>query len=295
MEYNQEKQSEDKPPRMTSAVGLLLKTNPDHHLAKEFMEKYRKYQENHEEKMKSIPVKPKIKLPELHPIDVESMYEVFKSGFQFFNGKEFDENANNAESRKFARTLCAYFIQKKAFVHSPLLNRKSEPSIKKGLMIIGDYGTGKTSVMKTFHEIFKYAQNNPITVKDIHGTDQILGRYKFSFSYFTANGVVNDFESCGTADEKEYFWKTHQRGFKYYDDVMTERIGSNFGKIEVFKEIFEQRYSNPKSKTIISLNYVGSSVESTLEAIGEKYGERVYDRLFEMFNIVELKGTSLRK
>ena len=75
---------------------------------------------------------------------------------------------------------------------------------------------------------------------------------------------------------------------------MAEEKANNYGKIELFKQIFEKRYSN-RTKTIISLNYVGDTVESTLEAFAERYGERNYDRIFEMYNIIELKGESLRK
>ena len=57
-------------------------------------------------------------------MDVESLYETFKTAFHYFIGKPFDENVNSGESRKLARTLCAYFINKKAFLKSPLINSK---------------------------------------------------------------------------------------------------------------------------------------------------------------------------
>ena len=64
--------------------------------------------------------------------------------------------------------------------------------------------------------------------------------------------------------------------------------------VEIFKDILEKRYSN-NAKTMVSMNYSGNSVEDTLDAISIKYGERVYDRIFEMFNIIDLHGKSLRK
>ena len=74
---------------------------------------------------------------------------------------------------------------------------------------------------------------------------------------------------------------------------MTESTASNYGKLEIFKDLFEMRYTN-RAKTLISLNYAGT-LDETLDEISKKYGERVYDRLFEMFNIIELHGESLRK
>ena len=58
---------------------------------------------------------------------------------------------------------------------------------------------------------------------------------------------------------------------------------SRIKKVEIFKDILEKRYSN-NAKTMVSMNYSGNSVEETLDAISDKYGERVYDRIFEMFN-----------
>lgn len=283
------------PPRKSGAIDLLIRAgNMDHPLAKEYLDKYAAYEKNFQDHLSNLPKKQEVILPELKPITLESLYAVFKDGFKFFNGKEFDESCNDCEGRKLARTLCAYFLQRDGFYKSPLINNISNPDLRKGLMIIGTYGTGKTSILKTFYEIFSNANHHPIIVIDINGTEQFLGRYKLGFGYFTANEVVKKFEALSDRLEKELFWSRHKKGFKYYDDIMTESTASNFGKIEIFKDILEMRYEKG-SKTIISLNYSGGSVAETLEQISLKYGERVYDRIFEMFNIIELKGESLRK
>ena len=95
----------------------------------------------------------------------------------------------------------------------------------------------------------------------------------------------------------------YNKRFELYNkliDVMSENVASNYGKFEVFKTIFENRYSK-KSKTIISVNYHDEedgkhmSVSKTLNAFGNRYGDRVFDRVFEMFNIIELTGNSLRR
>lgn len=296
---NSERQSADEaaaiiPPRKSLAIDVLMRTDPNHPL----VQKYLQAKENYDGKIQEIisrrPQKIEVELPELKPVDVESFYELFKVGFKVFRKKDFDENANDCEARKFARTLSAYFIERKDFVRSPLLNRKSEPSLQKGLMVIGDYGTGKTSVFKTFYEMFFRATNYPVPVFDVEGHQQILGRYNFGFRFSTANEAVKEYETLATPDDKDFFWSKYTKGMHYFDDIMTENQASNYGKIELFKDILEIRYSN-SAKTLVSLNYVGDSVESTLDAFGERYGERVYDRLFEMFNIIELKGSSLRK
>lgn len=299
-----EKSSEmdNKSPIMSSAVAMLFKINPDHNLVKEYQIQYDKYLQNLKNQSESLEnKKPEITLPELKPIDVESIYEVFKAAFNYFRGKHFDENVNDGEGRKLVRTLCAYFIGKKAFLKSPLINSKvSVPSLDKGIMIIGGKGIGKTDILKTFYEMFYFSLNHPIMVKDIEGTNQFLGRYKLNFHFHTANEVVENFEYCSDESDKRIFNEKFASGFRYFDDVMSENVASNYGKFEVFKTIFENRYSK-KSKTIISVNYHDEedgkqmSVSKTLNAFGNRYGDRVFDRVFEMFNVIELTGNSLRR
>lgn len=289
-------QSADKlaPPRRSATIHALLKLNKiEHPIAKKFLDEYAKYQEHHDQIIRALPTKQVHVLPELKPIDLESFYDLFRSAFKFFQKKDFDESANNYEARKLARTLCAYFGQRKSFLRSPLLTVKSIPSLDKGIMMVGGYGIGKTAIMNTFHMMFKTAATYPVEVRDISGTIQIFGRYKMAFGYHTANDLVKTYESLASPDEKKFFWDRLTNGTKYFDDIMTESTASNFGKVEIFKDIFEMRYTN-SAKTLISLNYAGS-LDDTLDAFSDKYGERLYDRTFEMFNIIELKGESLRE
>lgn len=286
------------PPKKTSAVEILLKTNPSHPIAQKYQEKWEEYQKSQQESINQQVerVKPK-ELPELKPIDPESLFRLFKQVFQYLHKVPFDENANNGEGRIFARTLCYYFLGMRVFLKSPLINADASiPSMSKGLMVIGGKGIGKTSIMKTFYWIFFNAFSKGLKVLDIEGTEQFLARYKRHFSYYTANDVVNDYERCNTHEEKDRFWNEHKKGKRYYDDVMSERVGSNYGKIDLFRDIFENRY-NKRTTTMISLNYVGEigDLQQTLEAFAERYGDRVFDRMFEMFNILEMKGESLRK
>lgn len=296
MESNQSAQSEDDffPPRKSKLIDLLTKVNTDHPIAQKFFEQQRAYNEKLQKHIAKVQKPNPIVLPELKPIDIESFYLRFREAFEIFQRKPFNESANDSESRKLARTIGAYIIRKKGFIQSPLLNKKSEPGLHKGLMIIGDYGTGKTSILNTYHQMLRYALNNPLGVNDVEGTRQLLGRYKIGFGYHTANDVVKSYESIFNPEEKEAFWSKMSTGMRYFDDVMTENQASNYGKIELFKDILEMRYVTG-AKTIISLNYAGNSVDETLDAFGNRYGERIYDRLFEMFNIIELKGGSLRK
>ncbi|WP_027381858.1 hypothetical protein [Epilithonimonas caeni] len=298
------------PPRKTAILEMLLKVDKDHPLVKKYNEQNDEYLKNLNNQISALEKKnsEKIILPELKPIDVESFYSRFLEAFEFFNGKKFDENVNDGECRKLARTLCAYLIGKKDFLRSPLLNRDvSEPSLNKGILMIGGKGIGKTTIMKTFKEMFLYASNpnyKPLTVQDIEGTHQILNRYiqrdKMSFGFHTANEVVDAYEAIEDSKEQENFNIKYSQGFRYFDDIMTEEVASRYGKRDIFRTIFEKRYSN-HAKTMVSINYHDEqegkqkNLEKTLTAFGNRYGDRVFDRSFEMYNIIELKGDSLRK
>lgn len=291
------------PPRKSSVLDLVMKVDPEHPIVKKYNEQYEDYIKNLQSQVSDLEKKSKKKiiLPDLKPIDIESFYQRFLEAFEFFNGKPFDENVNHGEGRKLARTICAYLIGKKACLKSPLINDEvSIPNMSKGIMIIGGKGIGKTSIIKTINDMLFYSRNHPITVQDIEGTHQVLSRYHIGFGFHTANDVVDLYESCTTDVEKKSFHKKFDFGFKYFDDIMSEEIASNYGKRDIFKTIFEKRYSN-NALTIISLNYYDEEdgkqkdISKTLNAFGYRYGDRVFDRLFEMFNIIELKGESLRK
>ena len=227
-------------------------------------------------------------------INVESFFETFQKAYCFYQKKEFNLVKNDGEGRVFVRTLCAYFLNKNGFYKSPILNKKSVPNLEKGLLVIGNYGTGKTSIFNTFYLMFFNAFKDNISVKLKDNSFINLGHFKLNFGFHSTNGIVREFESLKSPEERNIFWKKYGNGTRYFDDLTTEHQASNFGKIELFKDILEARYSN-KTKTFISLNFHGNSVEETLDFLAEKYGERVYDRLFEMFNIIELKGKSFRE
>lgn len=240
-------------------------------------------------------------------ITFESFKEIFLRAFKKNTGKEYDMTANNGEAGVLLDTVLYYiFSDSDNFLHSSLLSDLSVPSINKGLLIVGGYGIGKTSIFKIL-SLIEHAVTGPqriqIFCKNIQGHDTSLDLSYIKgqllrFKFFSANDVVERYESL-EQNEKEEFWRWHSSGIKYYDDVMTEHVASNYGKIEVFKDIIEKRY-NSGWRTMISTNYgveenkhVGTA--RTLEMMGERYGPRVYDRLFEMFNIIELKGRSLRR
>jgi len=201
--------------------------------------------------------------------------------------KEFDKEYFRQNNVRYSRTkeslenikpLIYYFIGDiENFKKCINVSSLSKQSFNKGLLIIGGYGNGKTSVMKTIENVLK--------------------KTNITFKGYPANDVITMYEACQNANEKDVFYKKMNNGTRYFDDILTERIASNYGKNNLFKDIFEIRYEK-KMRTYVTCNYkdnTSDDLKAGLHQFGEKYGSRVYDRLFSMFNIIEFKGRSFRK
>lgn len=158
-------------------------------------------------------------------------------------------------------------------------HRELKPSREKGLMLIGHYGNGKSTSMRVIEQLLK--------------EHHLFGQFKG----YTANEIVEMYEECETPMDKKTFWKRMLTPRIYIDDVKTEREASNYGKSNLIKEIIEKRYDKGLL-THISCNYKSGhpgDLEHGIAEFGEKYGGRVLDRIFEMFNIIEFKEKSFRK
>lgn len=169
------------------------------------------------------------------------------------------------------------FIKSKHFVD--IENHK--PSLDKGLLIVGDYGNGKTSTMEAFSKVL---QGTSKSFKII-GTKTAVTKFSF---------LKDDNYS-----QKE-FYKSLTKQRYLFDDLLKEDKASSFGKINLIEQILEERHRN-KVVTHATLNYrqkndgtIFGNINDAIEQIGEKYGGYMYDRIFSMFNVIEFKGKSLR-
>ena len=185
----------------------------------------------------------------------------------------FDDNQLNN-----INTILYYFLKDKKFFQCSNLSSLSKPSFDKGLLIVGGYGVGKSVTMECLHKLFLNTE--------------------FHFKFSSANKVVSNYDGLKNSDEKKSFFNSVCDHRMYIDDLKTERDANNFGRINLFKEILEERINN-KKMTFASCNYApdddSNSLQLCLEEFHNRYGARVYDRIFQMFNIVEFFGQSMRK
>jgi hypothetical protein len=160
----------------------------------------------------------------------KSFFIVFNKIYQkkFSPLKEFSEMLS---------TLLFYFSKDERFYQSKcLLKNFNKPSLTKGLLIIGDYGVGKSVMMRTFALLF---------------LDSICPR-ELAFRAYNMNELIDAYEKDY---DKYVFWQNLKGGRIYFDDVKNERLASYYGKINLMEKILQDRYNNPKATTFITSNY----------------------------------------
>jgi hypothetical protein len=221
----------------------------------------------------------KPKLP-IKSYTIEEIQNLFCAEYKIMFKRDFKFTE---ESKILIFTVLYYFFRDDHFFNSPCLIKPdgTNPSFDKGLLVMGNTGTGKTSIFSTLEKVFNnHLLFDPIT----------------HFRSISAYQLVDEFEKLKNPEEREDYFIKHQRGFRCYDDVKSENDASNFGKVNLVKKILYQR-NEKRLRTIITCNYDPSfpnSFEKGLDEFGIRYDGRIYDRLFSDFNFIETKGKSFR-
>lgn len=203
----------------------------------------------------------------------------FLKEYRVQNGVNYSTDKESVENLK---PLIYYFIgDLENFKKCKNVSKISEPKLEKGLLLVGDFGTGKTSALKVFSKILR-------------GTPDY-------FSVIGSKELVRKFESLKKkTEDQELFYSDLSRGKWMFDDILKENAASSFGKVNLLEQLLEER-ERKKLKTHANINYKTISgetikdVEVAVEQIGENYGGYIYDRIYSMWNIVEFKGKSYRK
>ena len=151
---------------------------------------------------------------------------------------------------------------------------------KKGITILGEYGCGKTLVIKICRKIFRFARI--ISTRHIMRDFQSEGEKVID--YYGRNSFI--------LGQRENPNKGKPIAYCFDDLGLNDAIKNRYGNgINVMAEIIFDRYENfidYKMKSYFTTN-------KTPEQIETLYGDRVYDRLKEMTNLVIMPGKSLRK
>jgi hypothetical protein len=178
----------------------------------------------------------------------------------------------NEKNREFVFTVLRYFLKDENFNQYGKIN--NAPSLDKGLLIYGSNGVGKSFLFEILSKI-----GRELIIKkncsDLWFTSISSG--SFVDQYMRAAG---DRENVEVFDIKNFY-----TGKLYIDDLGFEKKA--FNKTELFGEILFER-NRVSSKTYVTTNLKPSELTN-------KYGERIGDRLPEMFNIIKWDGESFRE
>jgi len=134
---------------------------------------------------------------------------------------------------------------------------------KKGLLLFGNPGTGKSFAVKVIAAFRKI---------HLYTCDELEEKH---------------------AESKEAFWQIIKEPKDIIiDDLGTESEVNDFGnKFELFEKAINERhrlFERYGTRTLITANMSG-------EAIKERYSERIYSRLHEMCECVNATGEDLRR
>jgi DNA replication protein DnaC len=191
----------------------------------------------------------------------------FKTAQIFYAENDLDFGVD-IDNKNFLGHFCRYWNREVAF------EMMENISLKKGLLVFGSYGTGKTTSFKIIQNLAKHYQ-----VRELW------------FPSISAQEVVDRFNM---EKNKEEVIRYYSKGTFLFDDLGSETAGNNiyqYGKEDVFVRILLNRYRNFENlgtKTHITTNLSQKQME-------ERYGKQLADRFVEMFNLLKLDGPSRRK
>lgn len=164
------------------------------------------------------------------------------------------------------------------FVQDVVRAEQLNINLKKGILLSGPVGAGKTSIMKIFRLLF--AGTNPFIIKSCR---------EITFE-FSKNGyeVIQKYSSHSYDTRKVPF-----RPITYcFDDLGVESNLNYFGdKSNIMAEILLSRYDQFIDKQM--LTHITTNLSA--REIENMYGNRVRSRMREMFNLISFDASSKDK
>jgi len=195
---------------------------------------------------------------------------IYKEGKIYYSKQNRNFEVDD-ENKLFLDIISKYFANDIEF------EKITNGELRKGLLIYGPCGTGKSSIF----DIVRI-----VSLK--HNLKQIY------FKNTSVHTVVNEFNKESKSNQKfggELVIEKYSRGTIHFDDLGTEKMVQSWGiKEDLFDRILQIRYNNYKErvqKTFVTTNM-------TIQEIQKRYSPQVKDRLFEMFNMIPLGGNTRR-
>lgn len=209
-------------------------------------------------------------------------YDIVKMLMLYRAEKKFDKRFVIDEQNEIVfELLCRYFGNDPAFISNALAAGVWNPSLEKGIFLAGNFGAGKTWMMRLF-------QQNQRQCYAIKPAKDIASGFRASDEpeEYLASLVPNVVNAYNDA---MVFYQPHLG--LCIDDIGTEDIKVNFGnKANVIGDLIEMKYN----ERVYGL-CLHATTNLTAEELNQYYGGRVVSRMREIFNFIEFSGEDRRK
>lgn len=204
---------------------------------------------------------------EIESIGKSVLWDEFKKVSQEHLGKPFELNDQN---KNVVFTILRYFSGVEDFDSDGVVINKA--SQEKGLLVFGTYGVGKTVLFDILRKVglnlFKSYNYKRLQMPGI-----------------SCGNFVQLYMMSTKRDDININIESRYKGKLYIDDLGVEQ--KCFNNYELIGDILFERYRN-NAPTYVTTNLKPSEIVA-------RYGDRIGDRLPEMFNIIKWNGKSFRK
>lgn len=204
--------------------------------------------------------------------------------------------AIDQDNRKQIENIIRYFFNDPKFEGDP----------GKGLLLIGPKGTGKTLIMVIINKLFSELMFPRIlktfpkyfSVTNEEQRYELIDRAKLvTFQFEICKRITEQYETQGHDGIRKF---SSPEVIYCFDDLGEEDRFSKFytNETPVMCNILTARYFNFITRGTIThatSNYPFEDRGSGVRYFKERYGERVDDRMIEMFNPIFFTGKSRRK
>lgn len=208
--------------------------------------------------------------------DPDKIFMAYKNQYISYMEKKIPAFKIDSQNERQIDAMVMYFANHPDFLKIDFIN---QPSFKKGLMLFGGLGTGKTWSLRAFREIgqFPVKACHEIPLEVNQDSISILKKYG-KRSYKMKEGLIRDTERPITMA---------------FDDLGAE-IANSFKaygtEINVMRTILLARYDE------FCLHGMKTHLTTNLDAEGirEMYGDDIRSRFREMFNQILFEGDERR-